>query len=177
VREFPCRPAPSAARPCLPPRCRGPGLGWGSARFHARDARRAALEPRWRFSPPSHAATSRWAANVHRIVYLRRCRAPRRPRRSSMCWLCVPHLLPLIHPHVNAGTWILLSQRSLFLRSVTPCFDANPQTAAHPERFTFLAREKHTVALDHFSLSALSISSLAGVPRLAKSIVPSLLIP
>jgi hypothetical protein len=31
--------------------------------------------------PPSHAATSRWAANVHRIEYPRRCRAPRRPRR------------------------------------------------------------------------------------------------
>ena len=70
--------------------CRGRGLGWGSARFHARDARRVELKPRWQFPPPARAATSRWAANVHRTVYLRHCRAPRPLPRGSKDWFYCP---------------------------------------------------------------------------------------
>ena len=88
AREFPCPPALSTARRCLPPGCRGRALRLWSGRFHARDARRAEITPRWRFFPPWHAAASRWAAGVRRTECLQRRPAPRLPHRLKRWFRC-----------------------------------------------------------------------------------------
>ena len=145
AREFLCRPAPSTARPCLPPRCRGRGPGWGSARFHARDARRVELTPQWQFSRPSRAATSRWAANARRTVYPRRCRAPRPPRRGSKDWFCSSCLLSPIHRQLNLDAHVFPPAFPFYVpRHSTACVSTDPN---EPRDFT-LSRTSAAVGID-----------------------------
>lgn len=103
------------SRPYLPLRSPGRGLGLGSARSNARDARRVEPKPRWEF-PLLRAATVRRPASAHRTVYLRHCRAPRRPCQGLKDWFCSSCLLSLIHRHFNfrAPHGCLLTQEFMY---------------------------------------------------------------
>ena len=79
--------------------------------------------------PLPRAATSRSAANAHRTVYPRRCRAPRPPRRDSTDWL---RLHVCFRRRFSSGTRVLFAGGFAIFRPFAAVGSCQPMPPTMP---------------------------------------------